>query len=59
MDLAPHLAAFLRDGPLDVEIRWGEPIAFDAGSDRKQATVLAEKAVKLEVQRAMGFPVDP
>lgn len=59
MDLAPHLAAFFRDGPLDVEIRWGEPIAFDAGSDRKQATVLAERAVKLEVRRAMGFPVDP
>jgi 1-acyl-sn-glycerol-3-phosphate acyltransferase len=59
MDLAPHLMAFLHDGPLDVEIRWGEPIPFDAGSDRKHATVLAERAVKLEVHRAMGFPVDP
>jgi hypothetical protein len=43
MDLAPHLAAFVREGPLDVEVTWGEPILFDAATDRKRATAEAER----------------
>jgi 1-acyl-sn-glycerol-3-phosphate acyltransferase len=46
MALSPHLAAFLREGALDVVVAWGEPIAFAATSDRKRATVAAEAAVR-------------
>ena len=53
MELAPHLAAFLRDGPLDVEVTWGEPIRFDEGLDRKRAAALAEAAVREAVRRSM------
>lgn len=51
MDLAPHLAAFLAGGPLDIHVVWGAPIAFDAGTDRKRATALAEASVREAVQR--------
>ncbi|MCJ2035094.1 lysophospholipid acyltransferase family protein [Methylobacterium sp. J-068] len=51
MDLAPHLAAFLAGGPLDIHVAWGAPIAFEAGTDRKRATALAEASVREAVQR--------
>ncbi len=54
MELAPHLAAFLRDGPLDVEVTWGEPIRFDEGLDRKRAAALAEAAVRADLRRSLG-----
>ena len=57
-ELAPHAAAFLARGPLDVVVTWGEPIAFEAGSDRKRATALAEAAVRRLV-RAAGGPDEP
>jgi lyso-ornithine lipid O-acyltransferase len=53
MDLAPHLAAFVREGPLDAVVQWGEPIPFDAAADRKRATVQAEAAVRQAVRRAL------
>lgn len=56
MDLAPHLAAFVRDGPLDVEVTWGEPIAFGAASDRKRATAEAEAGVRQAVKGPAGVP---
>jgi lyso-ornithine lipid O-acyltransferase len=46
MELAPHLATFLREGPIDVHVVWGAPIAFEAGTDRKRATAQAEAAVR-------------
>lgn len=46
MDLAPHLAGFLSGGPFDARVTFGEPIAFDAASDRKRATAAAEAAVR-------------
>jgi 1-acyl-sn-glycerol-3-phosphate acyltransferase len=51
MDLAPHLAAFLAGGPLDIHVVWGAPIAVEAGTDRKRATALAEACVREAVQR--------
>lgn len=54
MELAPHLAAFLRDGPLDVEVTWGEPIRFDEGLDRKRAAAMAEAAVRADLRRSLG-----
>jgi 1-acyl-sn-glycerol-3-phosphate acyltransferase len=46
MDLAPHLAGFLRSGAFDACVAFGEPIAFDASTDRKRATAEAEAAVR-------------
>jgi len=53
MELAPHLALFAANGPLDVHIAWGPPILFEAGTDRKHATAMAEIAVR----RAVGASV--
>ena len=46
MDLAPHLAAFLRGAPVDARVTWGEPIDFGPGTHRKQATAEAEARVR-------------
>lgn len=54
MDLLPHLGAFLMDGPADVEVRWGEPIPFDAATDRKQAALQAEAAVRHAIAARRG-----
>lgn len=54
MDLGPHLALFLRGGALDVVVTWGEPIPFDAESDRKQASARAEAAVRAAIRDAAG-----
>ncbi|KQP31848.1 acyl-phosphate glycerol 3-phosphate acyltransferase [Methylobacterium sp. Leaf104] len=53
MDLAPHLAAFFDGGPIDVHVVWGTPIAVEAGTDRKRATVLAEASVRTALQRGV------
>jgi 1-acyl-sn-glycerol-3-phosphate acyltransferase len=59
MDLPPHLSAWLRRSTVDVVVTWGEPIAFDAASDRKRATAQAEAAVRVAVacarSLALGF----
>ena len=44
MDLVSHLASFVRAGPLDAVVVWGEPFAF--AGDRKQATAAAEAEVR-------------
>lgn len=54
MDLAPHLALFARRGPLDLHVVWGAPIAFEAGTDRKAATALAEAEVRRALQAVIG-----
>jgi len=46
MELRPHLALFARGGPIDVHVAWGMPIAFEAGTDRKVATLRAEACVR-------------
>ncbi|CAA2103813.1 hypothetical protein MBUL_02386 [Methylobacterium bullatum] len=53
MELAPHLAVFLRDGPIDVHVVWGDPIAFEAGTDRKRATAMAEASVRRAMQASV------
>jgi 1-acyl-sn-glycerol-3-phosphate acyltransferase len=46
MDLVPHLAAILAGGPLDCVCVWGEPLAVDAGTDRKAVTRRVEEEVR-------------
>ncbi len=58
MELAPHLAAFVRQSSIDILVRWGEPIPFDTTSDRKQATTAAERAVRASIQEAVRNGLD-
>ncbi|WP_082476566.1 lysophospholipid acyltransferase family protein [Methylobacterium sp. Leaf99] len=53
MELAPHLSDFFANGPVDVHVVWGAPIAFEAGTDRKRATALAQASVRDALQRAV------
>jgi 1-acyl-sn-glycerol-3-phosphate acyltransferase len=45
-DLAPHLASLMEAGPIDVEVRFGEPVIFSAQSDRKETARLVEARVQ-------------
>lgn len=54
MELAPHLKGILAGGPIDVQLTWGTPIPFDAGTDRKRATRRAEEEVRAKVREALA-----
>jgi 1-acyl-sn-glycerol-3-phosphate acyltransferase len=56
MDLAPHLVSFLKQGPLDTVVAWGEPIEFGVRTDRKEATAQAERAVRAALHRVRLEP---
>ena len=56
MDLLPHLAAFLREGPIDAVLVWGEPITFDAATNRKHATASAETTIRAAIRDATVTP---
>lgn len=45
-DLIPHLTNVLRRGVFDVTVTWGEPVAFDETSDRKEVTRRLEAMVR-------------
>ncbi len=47
LDLLPHLTAIARRGAIDAVVSFGEPIAFDARSDRKAVA----RALEGEVRR--------
>ncbi|HUI96040.1 MAG TPA: lysophospholipid acyltransferase family protein [Xanthobacteraceae bacterium] len=47
MAMGPHLARVARHGQIDVTVIWGEPVAFDQQSDRKQIA----RALETEVRR--------
>jgi 1-acyl-sn-glycerol-3-phosphate acyltransferase len=49
-DLIPHFLALLREGAIDVELEFGEPAEFGAGSDRKLVT----RRMEGEVRRMMS-----
>jgi 1-acyl-sn-glycerol-3-phosphate acyltransferase len=46
MSLAPHLSGLARGGGIDVTVLWGEPVAFDEQSDRKQVARALEAQVR-------------
>lgn len=59
VELTPHLLAFLKEGAVDVEIAFGEPIAFTQESDRKAVARLAERRVAdLLAASLRGRPAD-
>nr|WP_279482798.1 lysophospholipid acyltransferase family protein [Aureimonas sp. SK2] len=55
VELMPHLAAFLREGAVDVEISFGEPIRVTAGTDRKGLARACEAEVRRMLRRSLGF----
>jgi 1-acyl-sn-glycerol-3-phosphate acyltransferase len=56
-DLLPHVVALLRGGALDAEIRFGEPVEFDAGSKRKEAARRIEESVRSMFVSAIRDPL--
>jgi 1-acyl-sn-glycerol-3-phosphate acyltransferase len=46
MSMAPHLAGLARGSGVDVTVMWGEPVAFDEQSDRKQVARALEAQVR-------------
>jgi len=52
MELASHLLGVLKGGPIDVLVEWGEPIPFDAHTNRKTASVTAREAVRDALAKA-------
>jgi lyso-ornithine lipid O-acyltransferase len=55
-DLMPHLRVLLAEGALDVEVHFGEPIAFSKGSNRKETSKLMESQVRGMMQAALADP---
>lgn len=52
-DLVPHLGSLLRDGAIDVDLHFGEPVEFTATSDRKAVTRTMEDSVRRMVATAL------
>ncbi|MFH3481719.1 lyso-ornithine lipid O-acyltransferase [Xanthobacter variabilis] len=54
MDLAPHLLEVLRQGALDVEVTFTEPLRLDASHDRKSVTRGAEEQVRRQLAMTLA-----
>lgn len=58
--LVPHVLGLLHERAFDAEVRFGEPIAFRAGMNRKKVTGEAEARVRAMLREAIGHrPADP
>ena len=55
-ELVPHLAGLLREGAIDVELHFGEPVRFSAGGDRKATSKLVEGLVRGMMRSALANP---
>ncbi|MBS3651142.1 1-acyl-sn-glycerol-3-phosphate acyltransferase [Pseudaminobacter sp. 19-2017] len=55
-DLIPHLIGVLKEGAIDVEVHFGEPIPFDAKSSRKDVAKLIEARVGAMMHGALSKP---
>jgi 1-acyl-sn-glycerol-3-phosphate acyltransferase len=58
MSMGPHLAGIARCGSIDVRVMWGEPIAFDEQSDRKQVARALETQVRHRTILALRSGID-
>lgn len=52
-ELVPHLLGILSGGPIDAVCIWGEPVAYDAASDRKRVTRVVEDAIRRAYVRSV------
>ena len=55
-DLVPHIKDLLAEGAMDVEVHFGEPVAFSSSSNRKQAARHMEEQVNVMLQTALREP---
>jgi lyso-ornithine lipid O-acyltransferase len=55
-DLIPHLGALLREGGVDVEVHFGEPVPFTTKTNRKQVARIAEQRVRALMSEALAGP---
>jgi len=55
-DMVPHLLGVLRESAVDVEVHFGEPVAFDGGSNRKQVAREIEDRVRRLMHGALAEP---
>lgn len=55
-DLVPHIRDLLAEGGMDVEVHFGEPVPFAAGSSRKETARLVEARVQAMMQAAVRDP---
>jgi 1-acyl-sn-glycerol-3-phosphate acyltransferase len=55
-DLVPHLKVLMAEGALDVEVHFGDPVAFSKGSSRKETAKLMERQVRDLVRAALADP---
>ncbi|YBV95816.1 1-acyl-sn-glycerol-3-phosphate acyltransferase [Phyllobacteriaceae bacterium JZ32] len=53
VELLPHLRTTLREGAFDVDIRFGEPMAVTAGTDRKELARIMERRVRAMLQTSL------
>lgn len=55
-ELAPHLWNVLKEGAIDVEVIFGEPVEFRPGTDRKAVAREIERSVREAMVRALRTP---
>ncbi len=53
VQLMPHLKGILREGAIDVEVRFGEPIVVTADTDRKALARTMENRVRAQLQSSL------
>jgi 1-acyl-sn-glycerol-3-phosphate acyltransferase len=56
-ELLPHLVQLLREGAVDVEVCFGEPIEYRDDADRKRIAREAEAQVRAMMSRALRDPL--
>lgn len=60
VELMPHLKGILREGAIDVEINFGEPMVIDAKTDRKLLAAVMEERVRSQLQSSLlGREIKP
>lgn len=60
VELMPHLKAILKEGAIDVEVSFGEPMVIDADTDRKFLAKVMEERVRSQLQSSLlGREIKP
>lgn len=55
-ELIPHLFALIREGGIDVEVHFGEPVRFEPGDDRKRVARTMEAEIRALMVQALRRP---
>lgn len=55
-DLVPHVGRLLREGAIDVHVRFGQAVEYTAGSNRKQAARHAQQEVRAMMIETLHHP---